>query len=81
VDNINDPSIFASNLNFEAYFSKVWNHVPQLTPASQEKVMQLTRDYTRPDSEVLKIAAADLIGRKLKSLIQTLKKQHKLRDA
>jgi hypothetical protein len=81
MDNINDPSIFASNLNFGAYFSKVWNHVPQLTQASQKKVVQLTRDYTRPDSEVLKIAAADLISRSLDSLITKLKKQNKLKDA
>ena len=81
VANLDDPGARASNIDFPTYFDKVWRHVPKLTDASKKKLVELGADYTRPDSKVLEDAAADLITRKLNSMIKKLKKEKKLRDA
>ncbi len=81
VNNINDPSIQASNLNFGAYFAKVWKHVPQLTEPSKQKVISLMKDYTRPESTVLSKAAADIITKQVDSVIKVLIKEGKLQPA
>jgi hypothetical protein len=72
VDNINDPSIYADNLDFDTYFSKVWKYVPQLTEASQKKMASLTQEYTKPDSMVLSTAAAKIITEQVDQLIDVL---------
>jgi hypothetical protein len=80
-DNINDLSIFASNIDFGSYFAKVWKFVPQLTDASQRKMVQLMQDYTNPKSSTLQKAAADIIYKQVDALIKKLKDEKKLRDA
>ncbi len=79
VDNINDPSINGSNLNFQVYFDKVWKYVPKLTPASEQKVKLLAKEYTSPTSGLLTQAAADLIYEKCDILIEKLTAAKKLR--
>lgn len=79
VDNVNDPTINSSNLNFQAYFDKVWRFVPKMTPASQARVKQLAKDYTSPDSADLVQAAADLIHKKIDILIKKLLDAKKLK--
>lgn len=81
VDNILDPSIRASNLNFGSYFDKVWRYVPELTPASKQKVVNLMNEYTKPESTVLSQAAADIITKQVDSVIKVLKDKNKLKDA
>lgn len=81
VDNINDPSINASNLDFHNYYARVWKYVPRLTEPSKERVKKLSREYTSPDSEMLIKAAAELIYEKVDTLIKKLKKAKKLKDA
>jgi hypothetical protein len=77
VDNINDPSINATNLNFGTYFAKVWKYVPQLTEASQKKLVSLTHEYTNPDSVVLSTAAATIITEQVDELIDVLVNEEK----
>lgn len=72
IDNINDPGIRRSNLDFNAYFEKVWRYVPQLTPASLEKVELRTREYTDPNSSKLVDASAQLIHKQLETLIEEI---------
>lgn len=79
VDNVNDPAVNASNLNFQAYCDKVWRFVPKMTDASKARVKQLTKTYTSPDSAELIQAAADLIGKKVDILIKKLLDAKKLR--
>jgi hypothetical protein len=81
IDNIVDGPIYQSNLNFGPLFEKVWKHVPRPTEASHKKLSQLMKDYTRPDSQELTAAAAQLIHDQLDALIGKLKKLGKLRDA
>jgi hypothetical protein len=81
VDNINDPSIFAGNLDFAAYFAKVWKHVPQPTDASLRRLENLMREYTRPDSDALVTAAADIIYKEVDALIKALLDAKKLKPA
>lgn len=79
VDNINDPAVYGSNLNFQAYYDKVWRFVPKMTAASQARVRQLAKDYTSPDSAELVQAAADLIHKKIDILIKKLLDAKKLK--
>lgn len=81
VDNINDPAIMATNVNFNQFFTRVWKHVPRPTLASLATLERLTNDYTSPDSQVLVDAAAEIISDELDTLIQTLLDEHKLRVA
>jgi hypothetical protein len=81
VDNINDPAIMATNLNFGQFFARVWKHVPHPTAGSLATLERLTNDYTSPDSQVLVDAAAEIISDELDTLIQTLLDEHKLRVA
>ncbi len=81
VDNINDPAIMASNLNFGTFFERVWKHVPQPTPASVAELERLTTEYTNPESEALADSAAGLLGGELGSLIKILAKENKLQPA
>jgi hypothetical protein len=79
VDNINDPAINASQLNFQAYFDKVWRFVPKMTEASKVRVKQLAKVYTTPDSADLIQAASDLIHKKIDILIKKLLDAKKLK--
>ena len=58
IDDINSPSIRASNLNFQPFFDGVWRYVPVLTSASQKQMAALIRDYSDPASATLVRAAA-----------------------
>lgn len=81
IANINDPAIMASNIDKAAFLDKVWKHVPQLTPASQQKVQSVVREYVSPDSAVLVDSTASIIERKLNILIRELIKAGALRVA
>jgi hypothetical protein len=81
VDNINDPSLYADNVDLTPYFIRVWRHVPQLTEASRQKVIQLTQEYTSPSSNTLATAAAAIISREVNSLINVLLQEGKLQRA
>ena len=80
IANINDPAILASNVNFDAFFERVWKYTPQLTPASQTEVKRLVGVYTDPNSTVLSDAAAELISRPstLDMLIDELVNERKI---
>jgi hypothetical protein len=79
VDNVNDPSIQSSNLDFGQYYDRVWRYVPQLTPASKQQVTNLVHEYTNPRSTVLSDAAAELIKDQVEMLIRTLLREGKLK--
>ncbi|HEX7314014.1 MAG TPA: hypothetical protein VF297_08830 [Pyrinomonadaceae bacterium] len=79
VDNVNDPTVYGSNLDFDKYYYKVWRFVPKMTAASQAKVKQLAKVYTSPDSADLVQAAADLIHKKIDILIKKLLDAKKLK--
>jgi hypothetical protein len=81
VDNINDPSIFASNLEFAPYFARVWRHVPKLTDASRQTLATLITSYTSPSSDALVDAAATVITKEADAMIQTLIDEGKLKAA
>jgi hypothetical protein len=80
-DDITDPSIRASNLDFGPYLERVWRYVPQLTPASKQTVTDLVGEYTNPESAVLSAAAAEIVQSKVGSLIATLLREGKLKKA
>jgi N-acetylmuramoyl-L-alanine amidase len=81
VDNINDPSILASNLNFGTYFDRVWRYVPRLTTTSAPQLESMVREYTDPKSTVLSTAAAEVIRGQVDTMIQVLLSQGKLQRA
>lgn len=81
VDNVNDPSIRASNLNFGSYFAKVWKHIPQLTEESKKKVRYLSDMFTSPDSDMLVDASAEIITKKVNLFIRKLLDAKKLKPA
>jgi hypothetical protein len=81
IDDINSPSIRASNLNFQTFFDGVWRYVPQLTSASAKLMTSLIRDYTDPGSSTLVRAAADIVTAQLNSFIKLLIEEHKLTPA
>jgi len=81
IDDINSPSIRASNLNFQPFFDGVWRYVPRLTPASQQQMTALIRDYTDPGSATLVRAAADIVTGQVDSFIKVLIEEHKLQPA
>lgn len=79
VDNINDPAIRASNLNFDDYFGKVWRYIPILTSSSLVTVERLTNEYTNPKSQVLIDAAAKIITDQIDLLVAKLLEAKALR--
>jgi hypothetical protein len=81
IANINDPAIMGTNVDLTPFIDKVWKHVPQLTPATQQKVQGIVNQYVDPDSKVLVEAAAQIIKRKLDLLIKELIKAKALRVA
>lgn len=82
IDDINSPSIRATNVNVQALVEGVWRYVPQLTNASAPQMTALIRDYTDPKSSVLVNASAAILSHQLKSFIKVLvEKEHKLRPA
>jgi hypothetical protein len=81
IANINDPALMVSALNVTPFLDKVWKHVPQLTPATQQKVQRTVNQYVYPDSQALVEAAAQIIQRKVNLLIQELIKAKALRVA
>jgi hypothetical protein len=81
IDDINSPTIRASNLNFQTLFDGVWRYVPQLTSASQQQMAALIRDYTDPNSSTLAGAAAAIVTAQLNSFIKLLLEEHKLQPA
>jgi hypothetical protein len=81
IDDINSPSIRASNVNFQTFFDGVWRYVPQLTTASQKQMATLIRDYTDPASSTLVQAAANIVTAQLTSFIKLLIEEHKLQPA
>jgi hypothetical protein len=81
IDDINDPSIRANNLNFQKYFDGVWRYVPKLTSASQKQMTALIRDFTDPNSSTLVQAAAEIVTAQLNSFIKLLIDEHKLQPA
>jgi len=80
-DNINDPSILASNLNFADYFDRVWRYVPRLTQDSGPILKGLVLEYTDPTSRTLSSAAAEIIRNKVDQMISVLLSEGKLRRA
>jgi hypothetical protein len=80
IDNVNDPSVRATNLNLDTYFEKVWQFVPQLTSSSLVTVEQLTVEYTNPRSQSLIDAAAQIITDQVGLLIEKLKDADALRS-
>ncbi len=77
----NDPSILASNLNFDLYFDDVWKYVPRPTAASRQRVVALANDYLSPASDRLLNAAAEIITHQLDAMIQKLIREKKLQPA
>ena len=80
-DNIADGSIMASNLDFDWYFQKVWQHVPVLSSASDKLVKELMQEYSNPKSDILVKAAAEIIKNQVDAMIGKFKDEKKLRDA
>ena len=81
VDNLNDPAILASNLNFGPFFQRVWRYVPQPTASERERIKRLVLEYTSPGSKVLSNAAAEVIREQVDELIKVLIKEGKLKPA
>lgn len=81
IDNINDPAILASNLNFPAFFERVWRFVPQPTAASTGAFEALVREYTSPASFRLIDAAAELIKDQVDILVEKILDAGALRKA
>jgi hypothetical protein len=81
VDNINDPAILASNLDFGPLLDRVWRHVPKPTAAARTALVGLVREYTNPASTVLSNAAAEIIKDQVDALIKVLIKERKLQPA
>ena len=72
VANVLDPAVRTGAIDFPAYFAKVWQFVPVLTPASEATVKKWTKDYVTPTSTVLIDAAAVLIGKEINLMIEEL---------
>jgi hypothetical protein len=79
VDNINDPSILQSNVNFGPYFDRVWRYVPQPTASERTRLKNLVQEYTNPQSRVLSDAAAAVIRQQVDSMIDVLIKEGHLK--
>ena len=79
VDNVNDPSILQSNLDFGALFDRVWRYVPQPTAPERARLKGLVQEYTNPRSKVLSSAAAKVIRDQVDSMIDVLVKEGHLR--
>lgn len=79
VDNVNDPSIRASNLNFDSYFERVWRFVPRTTASSFATLERLSTDYVNPKSQDLIDAAARIITDQIDLLIAKLLEAKALR--
>ena len=80
VDNINDKSILASNLNFDHYFEKVWRYIPKCTSASFVTLERLTKEYIDPKSQVLIDASAEIITEQVDLLVAKLLEAKALRS-
>jgi hypothetical protein len=80
VDNINDPAIRASNLNFDTYFEKVWRFIPKLTSSSFQTLERLTGEYINPKSQVLIDGAAQIITEQVDLLVVKLLEAKALRS-
>ena len=78
VDDINDPSILASNPNSGVLLDKVWSYVPRLTTTSGPILKDLVREYTDPNSRTLSTAAAEIIRSQVDSMIKVLLDSGKL---
>jgi N-acetylmuramoyl-L-alanine amidase len=78
VDDLSDPSIFVSNINFGPFFDRVWAYVPRLTTTSAPILKDLIREYTDPKSRTLSTAAADIIRSQVDSMIKVLLDSGKL---
>jgi hypothetical protein len=72
IDDINSPSIRASNLDFSKYMDGVWRYVPQPTAAGQQQISALIKEYSDPHSQTLVKAAAEILRQQLDSLIHIL---------
>jgi hypothetical protein len=79
VDNINDPSIRGSNLNFDSYFEKVWRFVPHATSSSLLTLERLTGEFTNPKSQILIDASAEIITEQIDLLVEKLLEAKALR--
>ncbi|NGO49460.1 hypothetical protein [Streptomyces ureilyticus] len=79
VDNINDPSILASNLDLAPLFARVWVHVPRPTASAQARLATLLREYTDPNSTMLSTEAAHILTEQLAAMIAVLIREGKLR--
>ena len=80
VDNVNDPSIRGSNLNFANYFEKVWRYIPKTTSASFLTLERLTKEYIDPKSQVLIDASAEIITEQVDLLVAKLLEAKALRS-
>lgn len=80
-NDITDPSILASNLQFATYFARVWDYVPQLTPASAQKVKSRAVDLLSPASTQLMDAAAGIITEQTDFLIEMAKDMKAIQPA
>jgi hypothetical protein len=81
--NVNDPALAlrAGGLDVASRCAKVWQFVPQLTPAARNSLSTLMKEYTDPGSTVLATAAAKIISDQVDSLIQVLINEGKLKPA
>jgi hypothetical protein len=69
--NITDPALFSGGAIPE-FRKKVWQYVPQLTPASTKKVVALVNDYVKPSSVPLLNKAAKIINNEVDTLVKEL---------
>ncbi len=81
VDDINSPTIRASNLDFQKYFDGVWQYVPEPTAAARQRLTTLIHDYTDPNSSTLVDAAVKVITEQLDEMIDVLESEKKLKAA
>ena len=80
-EDIIDPAVQQPGFNPDAFCTRVWKHVPQLTARSADDVRATLTAWLKPDSPALTSAAAKVIYDQADFLIKELKARNKLRDA
>lgn len=70
--NIDDPSILASNANFDPLVARVWRYTPRPTPAARVVLTRAVDTYTDPRSADFVAATATLIDEQIRMLVDAL---------
>lgn len=70
--NIDDPSILASNANFDPLVARVWRFTPRPTPAARVVLTRAFDTYTDPTSADFVAATATLIDEQITMLVDAL---------